>query len=185
MNRINSTKIPPLTDRQEALWIDGDLHPLLPINNVLTRLVIHGTVDTDAFLKAFNRLCDQYFVFSSFVEVDKTTGKRVFGCFEKPQALEALDMDGSSISDYEKMDSFQAWCASRFVYEGHLFRAKLVKFSNGLFVFYLNQHHSITDGFSCKKVHELLSNYYQLELAAEGASKLSNCLLYTSPSPRD
>lgn len=174
MNRINSTKIPPLTDRQEALWIDGDLHPLLPINNVLTRLVIHGTVDTDAFLKAFNRLCDQYFVFSSFVEVDKTTGKRVFGCFEKPQALEALDMDGSSISDYEKMDSFQAWCASRFVYEGHLFRAKLVKFSNGLFVFYLNQHHSITDGFSCKKVHELLSNYYQLELAAEGASKLSN-----------
>lgn len=155
------SEVYPLTNRQEALWIDDAIHPEFPVNNVLTKLIINGNVDVDVFTRAFEHLCNQYQIFSSVVDFDKTAGRLIFKLIDKSKNnIEFIDALGSSVSEYENTNDFQNWSSEKFVYAEKLYKARLIQFSNQSFGFYLNQHHSITDASSCEKIHKSLSGYY-------------------------
>jgi len=161
-----------LTDRQEAFWMDDEIHSEFPLNNVLTRLVIKGDINVDGFVRAFNRLFSQGSVFSAAVRVNKASGRRVFSLIDQLNKLAVVQCDNQSVSAYEKSDGFQLWCQHRFKYDKCLYQAQLVQFSDNLFGFYLNQHHSITDGFSCNRIHQLLSDYYEQELGLKQSNEV-------------
>tara|TARA_R110001606_G_scaffold395664_2_gene568556 strand:- start:186237 stop:190139 length:3903 start_codon:yes stop_codon:yes gene_type:complete len=173
LNKIIPLKVYPLSNRQEALLVDDAIHSGLPVNNVLTRLIIKGAIDSDVFTKAFNHLCSQHTIFSTVIDFDKNSGRSVFKLVEKSNNIELIDVVGSSVVEYEKTSDFQDWCSGVFIYAEHLYKARLVKFSEQLYGFYLNQHHLITDASSCEKVHKSLSDYYS-EIAAKSNEGLVN-----------
>jgi len=163
-----------LTDRQEAIWMEGDIHSGFPLNNVLTRFVIEGSINVDAFEGAFNRLFAQGSVFSAAVSMDTASGRRAFSLIEPLNELTVVQCDNQSVSVYEKSDDFQSWCQHRFEYDTCLYQAQLVQFSNNQFGFYLNQHYSITDEFSCYKIHQVLSDYYEQAVSGKVGSEAAS-----------
>jgi amino acid adenylation domain-containing protein len=163
----------PISTRQKALWIEEEIYLHLPVNNVLTRLTIKGPLQIGAFTRAFNRLCQQHLIFSFVVKLDDINGKRIFEKSAKEQhELQFIELENNSVSGYEQTKDFQSWCKYKFAYGECLYKAQLVKLSKELFCFYLNQHHSITDSFSCRKIYKLLSDYYQLELGLQKDSSI-------------
>lgn len=170
MNNITSTTVYPCSHRQEAMWIDEDIHLGIPVNNVLTRFIIRGNIDTEAFINAFRFLCSQTPILGSVVELDKSKGQRAFKFPGKLKTLDVIELDHDSVSDYERTRDFQNWIEHKFTYGENLYRAQLVKFTNELFGFYLNQHHSITDGSSCAQLHRNLSVYYQMQFEEQDES---------------
>lgn len=51
-----------LTNRQELIWLEDELHSGLPINNVLTALTINGAIDVALMSQAFSLICQCFTV---------------------------------------------------------------------------------------------------------------------------
>ena len=155
-----------LTDRQLLLWLDDEVHAGVPINNVLLRHEIFGEVDVVCFTQVFSQLCAEQAVFKQGV-TKLPNGDRVFSSLETTLPLEFVDFSGL---DDEYLDWQQTWCQQLFSYDMPLYRAALVKLADQNFFFYLNQHHSITDGFSCLLIQDLLSQFYLGDACVQDAA---------------
>ena len=167
MNNELQTSNYKLTYRQDAIWLDEDIHPRIPVNNIITRLIIKGGINKEAFTRAFYQLCIQFPVLRASVELDDLDGKKIFRISNQPNLIELSDVENISVLEYENTDTFQNWCTYKFVYNKRLYKAQLIQFPNNISVFYLNQHHSITDSSSCNTLLRQLSENYQLEIGGD------------------
>lgn len=146
--------------RQTLLWLDDELHPGVPINNVLTKVEIKGELLVSCFIKAFDELVCKHAIFRTGVCKSKN-GALSFTKLDTVLPLECLDFSLASSTEVAYEEWLQEWLKKTFSYESHLYSAVLVKLSDEHFYFFVNQHHSITDGFSCIQFHEELSNHYK------------------------
>ena len=149
-----------LSTRQALLWLDEELHPDKPINNVLTKYDIKGKLLVSCFKEAFATLVNNQAVFRTGVSKN-TIGGLSFIRLGSTLPLEHLDLSASPTKQADYDQWLQAWLKNVFLLDSHLYRAVLVKFSDEHFQFFVNQHHSITDGFSCMQLHDELSKYYK------------------------
>ena len=152
-----------LTKLQFLYWVGQKLRPEVPLFNNIFTFTILGEINREHFQKAFQILVDHSDALRTVIkEIDGVPQQKVKSNFFR--TLEHIDF-----SQYSKpYETFQAWLRRRrtvsFDFETCLFDSVLVKISPDYFVWYLNQHHIISDVTSFFLIYQHMSELYDSSL---------------------
>ncbi|HEX9443947.1 MAG TPA: AMP-binding protein, partial [Candidatus Binatia bacterium] len=148
-----------LTRHQLLIWLGQKLHPEIPLYNVAVTFTLAGEVDPDRFRAAFQKLVDLSDTLRTVVdEADGAPRQRALESL--PYELEYLDLSGSAAPERACAERLRARCREPFDFSRRLFDSALVKTGAERFVWYLNQHHIITDGWSLLLVYRYMADLY-------------------------
>ena len=157
-----------LTSAQYPLWLGQKLAPDAPLYNMAFLFTLHGKrleeqsgrLDAGRFQAAFRRLVQRCDALRTVIEEENG----------KPQqrVLKTVD-DTVTVLDFQSKENAQAearqWCKERsqqpFHLSTQLFDTALIHCPNGVTIWYLNQHHLITDMVSMKQLYEEMSSLYE------------------------
>ena len=152
-----------LTQNQFLMWLGQQMNPDAPLYNVVHAFAIHGPVDIGAFRSAFQALVDHTDVFRTIFQNINGIPRQV--------VLQSVSADVELVDFSHEFDPEGAYRRfldkrkmRRLPLDKPLFDVVLVKLASDSFVWYLNQHHIITDAVSAELIFERLANYYQLAL---------------------
>ncbi|MEJ1436015.1 MAG: amino acid adenylation domain-containing protein [Candidatus Sedimenticola sp. (ex Thyasira tokunagai)] len=159
-----------LTPFQSLMWLEGEIHPGVPVTNMVTRLDIDTEVDVPAFQTAFLSLSKHYDAMRAVVS--KARGAPVLQISSQLDHSLAFH-DFSSVDDPE--GAYSSWSQEvlnkTFSYNQRLYDAALVKLSDGRFIFFMSQHHLVTDGRSLTLWLEALDKHYSAIVNGNEASE--------------
>ena len=150
-----------LSRSQLLLWLGQRLNPDAPQYNMVLTFEIFGEIRRSDFRQAFEMLVGSSDAMRThIVEVDGIPFRRVSEAI--PDSLAEVDFSALRAPRAE----LAAWVRSRaqrpFRLDERLFDAVLVKLSQDRFLWYLNQHHLITDGWSVAITYRRLVDFYRL-----------------------
>lgn len=152
-----------LTTSQLRIWTGQKLQPDLPLYNMALAFYIEGELNLEAFRSAFSLLLRKSDALRTRIHEEAGTPRISY-----PQAidfpLELIDLSEEPHSDAVAEKLLAERTVSAFDLEKKLFDSVLCKLGEMSFVWYLNQHHLITDGWSCEVVYKRMTEYYQLAL---------------------
>ena len=160
-----------LTPHQLLVWLGQKLHPESPIYNVTVAFSLLGKIDPQCFKLAFGKLVAASDALSTVIEeIDGVPLQRAISIDN--YALNYTDL--SALSDPERAcaDTMRARNAAPLDLSRQLFDAALYKIGADRYVWYLNQHHIITDGVSVSLIYNHTAEFYRR--ACEGT-------LYSAP----
>jgi amino acid adenylation domain-containing protein len=157
-----------LTRSQFLMWLGQKLQPDAPLYNMIQTFQIEGDLDPDLFSKAFHSVVMRSDAMRTvIVEEDGVPQKQIVG--QITYALEYLDF--SKLKDVDT--AVQDWLGDRaqrtFRLDQRLFDSVLIRLGEKRFLWYLSQHHLITDGWSFYLVYKYTSDSYQM--LAEGRAE--------------
>ena len=150
-----------LTRSQEAIWLGQRLQPDEPLYNMVLTFRIEAEIEPGTFQAAFGALIRGCDVLRTVVEqVGDETLQRTLP--ELAFALELVDFS----ADPNPEARFAAWLDERVgisldLTERH-FDSALIKLSAQSYVWYLNQHHLLTDAWSVSLIYRKLQELYGL-----------------------
>lgn len=152
-----------LTRQQFQFWVGQQLQPDLSIYNLINVFTIAGPVDSEHFQKAFQVLVAKTDALRTVIEeINGIPQQRVVTNLSYSMEYEDFSQDG------EPQASFQTWLHERsqmmFDFEKRLFDSTLIKISENKFIWYLNVHHIISDGWSTLIIFRRVQELYQLAL---------------------
>ena len=148
-----------LTTSQLLLWLGQKLNPDMPLYNMVLAFTIDGEIEPAIFQQAFQTLVDRSDALRTIIEeVDGIPQQRVVPTF--PYTLPWLDLTVEVNPEAALQNWIQEQCRQPFNLETRLFDSALIKVSSEQFVWYLNQHHLITDGWSVTLVYRYVSEFY-------------------------
>lgn len=153
-----------LTQSQLLIWTGQLLNPDAPLYNMALAFSMKGALDTHHFQLALQALIDRSDALRTVIHsTDGIPQQSVLSTYEFTQ--ETIDFSGKDDPDaYCK-----AWTAERsrqnFNLEKPMFDAVLLKLSEAHHVWYFNQHHLITDGWSVTLLYNKLGALYTASLA--------------------
>ncbi len=152
-----------LTTSQLLLWLGQKLNPDKPLYNMVFTFTIEGNIDVVHFRRALRVLIDRSDALRTIIEeIDGLPQQRVQPDFS--YRLPLLDFTQSS----EPQVALQTWveerCAQPFNLTECLFDSALIKLAPNRFVWYLNQHHLITDVWSVTLIYRYLKDFYRRSL---------------------
>lgn len=155
-----------LTRLQLLFWVGQRLRPEIPLFNAIQAFTIPTHIDPDRFQKAFQALLERSDALRTVLEeADGVPQQRVVS--RLPSPLEIVDF--SNASDPES--ALQSWLSQRRVatlpLSERAFDTALIKLAADRYVWYLNQHHIITDAASSFLAFERLTKFYDNPPAAE------------------
>jgi len=152
-----------LTQSQLLLWMGQQLSPESPLYNMALTFDLRFSVEVSVFREAFQRLvqnCDS--MRTVFVTVDEIPVQRILSNIV--YQLEYLDFSQQP----DKVSALSAWKKQRsqrqFDITKSSFDSVLIKITPEHFVWYLNQHHLITDAWGVTVQYRILSDFYQFLL---------------------
>ena len=163
-----------LTARQSLMWIEDQLHPGQPLNNMVTLLALQRPIDVGAFQRAFARLVERHDAMRMTV---RHLGERFAAQFHPVGdarggvGLAFLDLSREAEPKRAYDDWLQARCGKVFQFGEPLYEATLIKLGDAQFVFFMNQHHCVTDGRTCQLLIDDLDRYYREEAHGLEASE--------------
>ncbi|MFS4481483.1 non-ribosomal peptide synthetase [Hyunsoonleella sp. 2307UL5-6] len=150
----------PLTQNQELLWLGQELNPESPMYNMVMRYDIKAEVSYPSFNLAFSKLVATNDALRSTFELDNGIPTQKFSEFINV-TVPLIDL---SDEDHPET-AYQNWENNKvkniFDLTKCLFDTALIKISNTHFIWYINQHHLITDGWSTTIMFSQMSNLYQ------------------------
>ena len=158
-SRITAANYFDLTQSQSLIWIGQQLNPESPMYNMAFAFRLNGLIDETVFRKAFSILIQQCDVMRTVVEVrEDQPQQKILNDFSYD--LEILDF-----SEREDKEAFlKNWTESRsqqgFDLSTGLFDSVLIKMDEACYVWYLNQHHLITDGWSKTIQYKKMAEIY-------------------------
>ena len=149
-----------LSRSQLLIWTGQQLNSDAPLYNMVLTFEISGSVNLPAFRRAFQALVDTSDAMrTQIIEIDGVPQRRVVEPFR--YEVEELDLSAQATPDSD----LEAWVRARsrlqFQLDERLFDTVIVKLSNDRFVWYFNQHHLITDGWSVALSYRRLVELYQ------------------------
>ena len=149
-----------LTASQLLLWVGQKLNPDAPLYNMVFIFTIQGAIAPDHFQRAFQALVDRSDVFRLTIEeIDGIPQQRVHPSLK--YALPLLDFSAEA----EPQDRLRQWVRDRstqpFDLQTRLFDSALIALVPDRWVWYLNQHHLITDIWSVKLIYQAVSSFYR------------------------
>jgi amino acid adenylation domain-containing protein len=155
-----------LTRGQLQIWMGQNLLPEVPIYNLAVGLNIRGVIDPVHFGKAFQTLVNSSEALRTILEeVDGIPMQRVVP--NLPCELTVIDF--SSLADPQETAKswMQTRCQISLQWQKCLFDSALIKLTGSEFIWYLNVHHLICDGWSFELIYRLMAEFYQRSLQGQ------------------
>jgi len=147
-----------LTASQQLIWAGQKLSPDSPLYNMAIAVSIEGPLVPSVFAEAFRRLVGRSDALRSvFVDVGGVPMRRVL----PEDAVAPLPVIGSPQSSDAIHATVIAAAQRPFAPEGLLFDAALFTEGPGRSLFFLNQHHLITDAWSTGALYRQLGDLYR------------------------
>ncbi|MGD1805298.1 amino acid adenylation domain-containing protein [Dapis sp. BLCC M126] len=148
-----------LTSSQLLLWLGQKLNPETPLYNMVWVFTIDGEIDPVSFQQAFQTLVNNSDALRTVIEeVDGIPQQRVLTTLT--YNLPLLDFTAEVDTKVALQNWIQEQCKQTFNLETILFDSALIQVSSKQFVWYLNQHHLITDAWSVMLVYRYMSEFY-------------------------
>ncbi len=160
---MNKLKLSNLTNSQFHIWTGQKLNPHLPLYNMALAFFIQGNIEPEAFRDAFQTLIDRS---DSLRTVINDKDDVPLQNFRETLTFDLEFIDFSKDSAHH--GNIKSWLKSRsilnFDLKERLFDSVLIKLREGEYVWYINQHQLITDGWSCAVIYRRMAEFYQLAL---------------------
>lgn len=159
----NFLSLTNLTPFQFQFWIGQKLEPEKSLFNLTDTFTIAGPINPEHFQKAFQTLIDLTDALRTVIEdIEGVPQQRVVD--RLLYELEYVDLSEEMASQ----TTFQAWLQRRsqtpFDLERCLFDSALLKISVEQFIWYLNIHHIVSDGWSFYLIFQRMQELYQRSL---------------------
>lgn len=148
-----------LTRNQQLIWTEQLLYPDVPLYNEVWAFHIAGSIDLGSFRRAFQSFVDGTDIFRTVIsEQDGVPQQHVFAEF--PYEVELVDLTNESNPNAALEMWLHERSARRFDLGSCLFESVLLKVGREYTVWYMNQHHLITDGWSASLVYSRVAQAY-------------------------
>ncbi len=152
-----------LTASQLSIWTGHKLNPDLPVYNIALAYFIKGKLEPGAFRDAFQTLVSRSDALRTVIK-EKDGIPRQSILENMSHGLEFIDFS----DDSDSKSKIQSWLKTRtvlpFDLKECLFDSVLIKLTGDEYVWYINQHHLITDGWSSGVMYKRMAEFYQLAL---------------------
>lgn len=148
-----------LTRSQLLIWTGQQLNPGVPLYNMAMAFELKGHLDIDRFKKALQKVINACDALRTVVEEQEgVPQQKVLAALQYDS--EVLDWTNQPsadalIKDWNRQNSQHSFDLTR-----PMFHTVLHKLSDEHFVWYLNQHHLITDGWSVAVVYKKVAETY-------------------------
>jgi amino acid adenylation domain-containing protein len=154
-----------LTKNQLLIWTEQKLLPGTPIYNVAFTFTFSGKLDPQHFQRAFQAVVDRCDALRTvFDETDGVPQQRILS--QNPYSVAFLDFSKEANPEF-----LQSWLRERwetpFELGKCLFDSVLLKTAEREFVWYLNLHHLITDGWSMALIYQRVLDMYDRSLKGQ------------------
>ncbi|MFK7804952.1 MAG: condensation domain-containing protein, partial [Anaerolineae bacterium] len=155
-----------LTQSQFLLWMGQQINPDFPVYNMAHAYRIMGEIDPQALDQAFQKVVASSDALRSVVRIVDGVPKRQ----ENPAIQGLVELfDFSDASNPNQ--SYQQWVDERITrildLENQLFDTALIKLAQDRWIWYLNQHHVITDAIATGLVYQATAEFYELAVAGK------------------
>lgn len=145
-----------LTNNQKLLWAGQLLHPDSPMYNMAFSHHLHIDVDVATFTNAFRILVESNIVMKSTIQIVNDRPNVIF--LDSIISLEHLDW--SAYDEIKITNKLARRARNKFDLSKLMFDASLIKVKDDHYIFYLNQHHIITDGWAVSIQFKKLVDIY-------------------------
>jgi amino acid adenylation domain-containing protein len=145
------------------MWLGQELDPDVPLYNMIQTFQFDGPIETDAFAKAWQAVVDRSDALRTTINVADGVP---FGVVrdQRTAEVEIIDLRG----DDEPEIAAERWMEERKVItldlSEQLWDTALILLDDTRSIWYLCQHHLISDGQSFAVVYQRVAEYYQLAL---------------------
>ncbi|HEY7322509.1 MAG TPA: amino acid adenylation domain-containing protein [Candidatus Binatia bacterium] len=151
-----------LTTGQLQIWMGQNLLPEVPIYNLAVALNIHGEIEPVHFCRAFQALVNSSDALRTVVEeVDGIPRRKILPILSTTDAMSLVDLSAVPNSSGAAKQWMQSRCAVALDWRKCLFDATLIKLSKTEFIWYLNAHHFICDGWSFELIYRQMADLYR------------------------
>ena len=147
----------PLTQSQLTLWTGQQMHPNVPLHDVVYTFDINGTLNESTFEKAFQILVSENDIFKTIFIDRKGTPHQ--GVNENTiidfKILDFGHRTKEEIHSYIKEQTLKPLNVSRQVYE-----SRLLKINKNRYIWYLKLHHLVTDAVTFSILYNRMATLY-------------------------
>ncbi len=160
-----------LTKNQLLVWMGQKLQPEAPVYNLAATLTIFGEVIPELFQDAFRTLVNSSDALRTVIREVGGLPQRVV--LENSQhGIEFLDFSKVHEPEMRLKSYLDKQSELLFDLEKCLFNSALIKLSEKKYVWYLNQHHIISDGWSVWLIFNKFYDIYENMLRGESKNKI-------------
>ncbi|MFK7805122.1 MAG: amino acid adenylation domain-containing protein [Anaerolineae bacterium] len=156
------TKKSNLTQNQFLLWMGQQINPDCPIYNMIHAYRIPGEIDPTALDLAFQTVVAKSDALRSVIVIDQNGVPQQRENNEVQGDVELIDFSAAIDPDA----AYENWVSERikFVLDmtQQLFDTALIKLADDHWIWYLNQHHVITDAIATGLVYQATAEFYEL-----------------------
>lgn len=149
----------PLTQSQKLLWLGQELNPKSTMYNMAMSYELQSAVSVSKFTKAFDTLVSQSDALRSIIVMQDGKPAQCY-LSEIEKSVEFIDLSHTAVP----INAYKDWEKQRvkflFNLEKCLFDCALIKLHEERYVWYINQHHLITDGWSTTILFSKMSELY-------------------------
>ena len=160
-----------LIPAQRQLWLGQKLSPNVPLYNMAFLFTFLGEIDVDRFRLAFRLLVQRCDALRMVIEEE--------GGIPQRRVLAQID-DSISVLNFQSLPDVRTWAEKQsqilFDLSTKLFDTALIRCGQNKTVWYLNQHHLITDMVSLKRLYEVMSDLYEWCSDESDAETLAHAL---------
>ncbi|HUQ53014.1 MAG TPA: condensation domain-containing protein, partial [Gammaproteobacteria bacterium] len=174
----NEGDLLPLTRAQRLLWTGQQLAPRDPLYNMVLAFRIRGPLEVPRFVAAFGALIARCDALRVVIEERDGVPRQRF-LQQLRYELPVVDFADQRDPERARRDWIDVHRGRQFSTGSPMFESALLKAGDGDFVWYLNQHHVITDAWSVSVIYHKMRVLYRA-VAEDGVAAVPDM-----PSFRD
>ncbi len=151
----------PLTRSQELLWAGQQRYPDKPLYNMALAFTIHGAIDVDRFTQAASSLCRNCDTFRTTFRENHGSVVREIDDERSSAEFSVVDLRNDPDPEAAASALIKLKAARLFEPAVCLTEHALLLLSTECSVWFLNQHHLITDGGNASVVFDAMQHAYR------------------------
>lgn len=149
-----------LTHRQELIWVEAQLNPDLPANNMVMTFGFEGDLDADCLCEAFASIVRDHDALRTVI-VDHGDGSVTQRVLEGvPRAMEIVDLSAEESPERVLREWLDDRCSRPLRTDECAYDSVLVCLAEDRWLWYLCQDHIITDGNSFSILYRRVAERY-------------------------
>ena len=148
-----------LTASQLLLWLGQQLDPAMPLYNMVFSFTIRGAIEPLHLQQAFQALVDRADILRLQIMTSAGIPQQQV-CPKVQYNLPFWDFSGEATPAKIARQWLHQRCTRRLDLQTGLFDSALLKLGPDHFIWYINQHHLITDNWSVSLLYRQLQDYY-------------------------